>query len=219
MRGREQKTSLVRRLASAGSGEPFNLDQEEGESEPVGDWEGTVELAETVTVPPLSVRIAWCRVVRRNSSTVVKVPRNQEILVDPEGLPGVYLARIVATLENDKSSLNVGGSPPFMVNTKKSSLVELVVSPSDKCNTFVAESDGDIAADVTSSNGEAGSGECLPKVPEGGLPAATTSRKNDLHAESHSHPVENKFGTQVDTLQINMAQVNKEGTIGQQKEE
>jgi hypothetical protein len=53
--------------------------------------------------------------------------------------------------------------------------------------------------------------------PEGGLPVAT-SRKDNLHAESRSHPVENKFGIQVDTLQINMAQVNKEGIIGQQNE-
>jgi len=108
LRVRERKASPVRQLASAGSAEPFSLDQEEWESEPVGDWEGTVELAETVTVPLFSVRITRCRVVRRNSSTVVNVPRNQEILVDP-GLPRVYLARKVATLETYKSSLKVGG--------------------------------------------------------------------------------------------------------------
>ena len=77
----------------------------------MGEWEGTVELAETLTVPPFSARITRCRVFRRNSSTVVKVPQKQEILVDSEGLPGVYLARKVATLENYKGSLNVGGSP------------------------------------------------------------------------------------------------------------
>ena len=184
------------------------------------DWEGTIELTETVTVPPFSMRIARCRVVRRNSSTVVKVPRNQEILVDPEGLPGVYLARIIAMLENYKSSLNVGSSAPFMVNTEKSSLEQFAFSPRDKTKRLVASCNE--CSLVTRDDGgflNVGSGECLPKVPEGGLPAATTSRKNDLHAESHSHPVENKFGTQVDTLQINMAQVNKEGTIGQQKEE
>jgi hypothetical protein len=64
------------------------------------DWEGTVELAEAVTVPPLSVRIARCRVIRRGDSEVVKVLRNQEVLVDPEGLRGVYLAWLVATLES-----------------------------------------------------------------------------------------------------------------------
>jgi len=49
---------------------------------------------------------------------------------------------------------------------RKSSLVELVFSPLgilNTCDTFVAGSDGDIAVDVTSSNGETGSGECLPK--------------------------------------------------------
>jgi len=48
------------------------------------------------------------------------------------------------------------------VVNKKSSLVEFVFSPQDK---FVAGSDGsvDVAADVTSSNGKTGSGECLPK--------------------------------------------------------
>ena len=70
----------------------------------MGEWAGTVELAETVTVPPLSVRIARCRVVvRRNASATFEVPRNQEVLVDPEGLPGVYMARIVATLESNLS--------------------------------------------------------------------------------------------------------------------
>jgi hypothetical protein len=67
----------------------------------VGDWEGTVELAETVTVPPLSVRIARGKVTRRDNSAVVDVPRCQEVLVDAfHDLPGVYLARLVATLEN-----------------------------------------------------------------------------------------------------------------------
>jgi len=55
-----------------------------------------------------------------------------------------------------------------------------------------------------------GAGECQPELPEGGLPVATTSQGNDLQvAESGSPPVENKFGTQVDTHQINMAQVNR----------
>ena len=66
------------------------------------DWGGTVELAETVTVPPLSVRIARCRVVRRDNSTVVKAPRY--VLIDgsalPPNLPGIYWARSVATVRN-----------------------------------------------------------------------------------------------------------------------
>jgi len=72
------------------------------------------------------------------------------------------MARVVATLQGNLSSSNVSGSPPFVVNLRKSSLVEFVFSPQDK---FVVGSDGsvDVAADVTKSNGKAGSGECLPK--------------------------------------------------------
>jgi len=55
LKGREYGVSKVWRLITAEPEETSGLDQEEGESEPVGDWEGTVELAGTVTVPPLSV--------------------------------------------------------------------------------------------------------------------------------------------------------------------
>jgi len=79
----ELEVSEVQRLITAGQMESLCLDQEEGGAEPVEDWEGTVELAETLTVPPLSVRIARCRVVRRNDSVVVKVPRNKAVLIDP----------------------------------------------------------------------------------------------------------------------------------------
>jgi hypothetical protein len=48
--------------------------QEEGDDGAVEDWVGTVELAGTVTVSPLSVRIARCRVVRRGDSVDVKSP-------------------------------------------------------------------------------------------------------------------------------------------------
>ena len=58
LRGREWEVSTVQRLINARSEGLTSLDQEEGESEPVGDWEGTVEVAEAVTVPPHSVRIA-----------------------------------------------------------------------------------------------------------------------------------------------------------------
>jgi len=80
--------------------------------------------------------------------------------VDPDGLPGVYTARVVATLQGNMSSSNVSGFCPYLVN--KSSFVEFVFSPQDK---FVAGSDGsvDVAAYVTGSNGKSGSGECLPK--------------------------------------------------------
>ena len=104
MRGREYGVSTVQRLTTGGPEEISSLDQEESEpvkdSEPVGDWEGTVELAETVTVPPLSVRIARCRVVRRDDSIIDKAPRY--VLIDgfalPPNLSGIYCARAVATL-------------------------------------------------------------------------------------------------------------------------
>ena len=54
-----------------------------------------------------------------------------------------------------------------------------------------------------------GEGECQTELPEGGLPVATTSHRDDLLAESSSLPVENIFVTQVDTHQIKMAQVNR----------
>jgi len=82
-----------------------------------------------------------------------------------------------------------------------------VFCPQDK---FFAGIDGsvDVAADVTSSNGKTGSGECLPKWPEGGsVPVATTSRRNDLQAhDSGSRPVENSYGNHVDTNKLNAAQ-------------
>jgi len=114
-------------------------------------------------VPLLAVRIAWCRVVRRDDSAVVKAPWNRVELVDPEGQPGVYMARIVAMLENcDMSSSNVRSSELLVGKSP------LVVSPHDK---FVASSDGSVFI-TSSDNGilKAGSGECLPELPEGGLP-------------------------------------------------
>jgi len=209
LRGRERGVSPVRRLITAGSEGSLSLDQEERENGPVGDWEGTEELAEAVTIPPLSVRIARCRVVRRADSAIVKVPRNQEVLVDPEGLPGVYLARVVATLDSNVSSMNASGSPPYMVNSK-SSLVQHMFSPRDKVNKFVASCNG--CSLVTKHDGSSlkvGTGECLLELPEGGLPVATTVPRDDLQAKSSSLPVENIFGTQVDIHQINTAQVKR----------
>ena len=179
----------------------------------MGDWEGTVGLAATVTVPLLSVRIARCRVVRRDDSVVVKAPRYQEVLVVTfYNLPGVYMAQLVATLEScNMSSSNVSGSPPFVVNSGKSPLVtcnSMLSSPDVfPCNKFIASCDGSV---LTISNDDgltgSGTGECMPELPEGNLPVATTSHRNDLQAECGSFPVDNRRGRQVDTQQINMAQ-------------
>jgi len=211
LRGQELGVSEVRRLANAGQTRSLCPGQEEKEDESVDDWEGTAELAEAVTVPPLSVRIARCRVVRRDDSAVVKVPRKEAVFVDPEGLPGIYMARVVATLEIcSMSSSDASGSEPYVVN-EKSPLVEYVFSPRDK---FVASSDGS-AKFVTSSDGvlKVGSGECLPKLPDSDC-SAVTSHRDDLQARCGSLPVEKRFGNQVDTIFKNAAQREK----GQVKE-
>jgi len=217
LKGQELEFSEVQHLITAGQTESLCLDQEERGAELVGDWEGTVELAETVTVPPLSVRIARCRVVRRNDSVVVKVPRNEAVLIDPEGLPRIYTARIVATLDvcGFMSSSNASGSDPPVVG--KSPLVEIKESPRDK---FIVSSDGN--APVTSSDGgflQVVSGECLPELPESGAPVAATCHRDDIQAESGSLPVENRYGNQVDTLQIHAARIVKGETEGQIRNE
>ena len=63
LRGQEWEVSEVQRLINAGQTESLCSDQEEWEVESVRDWDGTVELAETVTVTLFSVRIARCRVL------------------------------------------------------------------------------------------------------------------------------------------------------------
>ena len=52
LRGQEREVSEVQRLISAGQTGSLCPDQEEKGDESVGDWEGSVELAETVTLPP-----------------------------------------------------------------------------------------------------------------------------------------------------------------------
>jgi hypothetical protein len=116
-------------------------------------------------------------------------------------LPGVYVAQIVATLENFDimSSSNARDSESFVVG--KSALVNFVLSPCDK---FVASCEGSALA--TSNDGGltgACSGECLPLLPEGGLPVATTSHRDDLQAGYVSRPVANGYGKQVDPARLN----------------
>jgi len=131
--------------------------------------------------------------------------------VEPGGLPGVYMARVVVMLQSNLPQGKSTSGYLSVCGRKKSSLVESVSSPFSKVNTyntFVAGSDGDIAADVSSSNGEAGMGEHLPQMPEGGLSDTTTSRGNDLQAEEDSRPVENP-GNQVDTRDDKIAKGEK----------
>ena len=151
MTDREPRVSDDQRLASEGHRRLEVDGQQEENGETVDGWVGTVELAGTVTVPPLSARIARCRVVRRDDLTEVKVPRNQVIMVDTQGLPGIYVARIVATLEVcDKSSFtDARGWNPLVGKSP------LVVSPQKKCR--VAGSDSSKC--VANSNGKTGTGE------------------------------------------------------------
>jgi hypothetical protein len=104
--------------------------REEGNDEAVEDWVGTVELTGTVTVPPLSVRIAQARVIRRDDlAVVVKVPQNQVVMVDTvaECLPGIHCARLVATLDVVKMSSN--GTRVSETLVVKNSPLDDVVSP------------------------------------------------------------------------------------------
>jgi hypothetical protein len=181
-----QGVSTVRRLANEGREEPSVSSQErEVDNESVEEWVDTVELAETVTVPPLAGRIARCRVVRRGDLTDMKVPRKQVIMVEPEGLPGVYMARIVATLENYEklSSTGARGSYPLV---GKSSLV--------------------ITQCVAGGDRKTGSGESQQELPDGSLlDLATSPERNekDLRRINSYLPVENGFGDQVDTTKNN----------------
>ena len=148
LKGQEPKVSEFQGLITAGQTESLRPDQEEKEAELVEDWECTIEFAGTVTPPPLSVRRTRCPVVRRSVSAVVKVTRNEAVLIHPEGLPGIYMTRVVVTFDvcGVMSSPNASGSdrPVFEIFP----LVETKESPRDK---FVASSDG--KAPVTGSDG------------------------------------------------------------------
>jgi len=74
--------------------------------------------------------------------------------------------------------------------------LEIVSSPRGKC---VARNDGSAFVTIRGDS-KAGLGECLPELPEGGLPTTTTSHGNELQAVSSSLPVENEIGKQVDTI-------------------
>ncbi len=66
---RESGVSDDQRLANEGHRRLKVDGQQEENGGTVDGWVGTVELAGTVTVPPLSARIARCRVVRRDDLT------------------------------------------------------------------------------------------------------------------------------------------------------
>ena len=72
LKGQESEVATVQRLINGESEQTSRCGQEEGKDESEEDWEGSVELAEAVTVPPLSVRIARCRVVRLMTRQTLK---------------------------------------------------------------------------------------------------------------------------------------------------
>ena len=106
-----------------------------------------------------------------STSATIRVPRNQEVLVDPQGLPGVYMARIVATLENKMRSSDADGLPPLVVGKSPLEPFEIVSSPRSK---YVARSD-DSALVTIRCDRKAGSGKCLPELPL--VPGMTYRRK------------------------------------------
>ena len=99
LKSQELEFSGTQRLITAGQTESLCLEREEGEAEVVGDWEGTVELAEAVTAPSLCGRVPRCRVIRQSDWAVDKVPRNEAVLIEPKGLSGIYMALIVAAID------------------------------------------------------------------------------------------------------------------------
>ena len=195
---RESGVSGDQRLASEGHRRLGVGGHEEDDGKIVDDWVGTVELARTVTVSPLSARIAQCRVVTREDPMEINVPRNQVVMVDPECLPGIHVARVVATLEvYDKQSsfTDALGWNPLVGKSP------LVVSPKEN---YVASSDGT----------KTGMGENHSQVPEGGLRSKGTIPGSDLQRVRSSPPIENKFGTEND---IKENYLDSAGDVGQIK--
>jgi len=122
LKSQELEFSGTQRLITAGQTESLCLDREEGIAELVGDWEVTVELAETVTALTLCVWIPRCRIIRQSYWAVDKVPLNEAVLIQLEGLSGIYMALIVATIDvcdvtssSNPSGLNqpVFGKSPY----------------------------------------------------------------------------------------------------------
>jgi hypothetical protein len=178
------------------------------------DWEdyesciGTVELAETVSVPPLSGRIARGRVVRRGDSADVKAPPSYEIMVEPVKwcLPGIYLTRVVATVIcNVDNEIFPGahGAPRWSEVPWGSEDTEHWNSPcvdikSRSCEKFMTP------------QRQVGSGERQSESPKSSLQEADTDSLLEidignggvapgLQSAESSHPVENEFGNHSDT--------------------
>jgi hypothetical protein len=162
---------------------------------------GTVELAETISVPPLSGRIARGRVVRRGDLMEFKAPSNQVIMVDPVlGLPGIYMARVVATLcdnEINEISPGVHGLRRWSEVPLGSKSAEQLNSPCGNWNK------------KKSSPEQAGSGESQPEFPPNRLQEVAVDRVQGvpigLQGKESFLPVGNGFGNHADTERQNSA--------------
>ena len=84
-------------------------------------WDGTVELAETVTVILFSVGIARSRVIRRNDSIMIMIYESPSLRVDPHRIPlhtsRMYVAHIVATLIYPCIRHRMSAASPFVVES------------------------------------------------------------------------------------------------------
>jgi hypothetical protein len=189
--GWKQEASTNQSLANVGWGEATFQSNEWESDKPVEDWVGTVELAEAVTVPTLSGRIARCRVFRR-SDLEVEIPRNQVVIVDPEGLPGIYMARVVATL-NDCTRNSVSSSLAPAARTRWSEdfigikCTSDVRLPPDKMENLEEQcrldGEGKLRENPSGIRKITGSGECQPELPDGSLLKLASSperKKRDL---------------------------------------
>jgi hypothetical protein len=115
-------------------------------------------------------------------------------MVDPEiWLPGIYIARVVATLKNDKAiSTGAHGSPRWSEVPLGSKDAEKLNSP---CGKF---------SDLITLQEKAGYGESQPELPPNNLRGiAVTSLQGvaiGLQEQEESFlPVENVFGNHTDT--------------------
>jgi hypothetical protein len=185
--------------------------------EDYGSCIGTVELAVAVSVPPLSGRIARGRVVRRGDSSEFKAPPNCELMVEPvlRQPPGIYLARIVATVSCD---VNKEISPRAHGKGRWSE-VPLGSKDAGKLNYPCVKIENNNCGEVMTPQSKAGSGERQPESPkssmakivaDSSLNVRNRGMNSELQSATSCVPVENRFGNRTDTSrQIDRHKGNK----------
>jgi hypothetical protein len=165
--------------------------------------------SQRLSVPPLSGRIARGRVVRRGDSADFKAPPSYEIMVEPvkRCLPGIYLARVVATVRcNVDNEIFPGahGVQPLVGVPLGSKDAESLNSPCINIKSGNCKG-------VMTSQRQAGSGERQPESPKSSLQEADADSLLEidignrgvapgLQSAESSRPVENEFRNHTDTL-------------------